>query len=101
MLFKDKEPQTTVKCLGTLIGHLSTVTCLLFYNDDLISADLDDNIKIWDVSLKYKCIKTLQPDTGGVATITLKENFLYSVGEVVIKVTVSYLCINKYHQSEM
>jgi WD40 repeat protein len=84
----DREPQTTVKCLGTYVGHLASVTCLASYCDNLISGSLDDLIKIWDTTSKYACIKTMEANKGGIKMMAVQEEILFTVGEKDRKIMV-------------
>ena len=36
------------KCIDTLEGYSSNVTCIIKYDDKLISCSCDHNIKIWE-----------------------------------------------------
>ena len=89
--FKERAPQTTVKCLGTYVGHLASVTCVVSYMDNLISGSSDDLIKIWDTTSNYSCLKTLEANKGGIKMMTIKDNMLFTVGEKDQKILVNFV----------
>ena len=64
------------------------MTCLVSYNDNIISGSLDELIKIWDTTSKYSCIKTLEANKGGIKIMTVKDNTLLTVGEKDKKIIV-------------
>jgi WD40 repeat protein len=81
-VLKDtRDTQTTVKCLGTFVGHLSDITCLVCYGEILISGSMDNTIKVWDTTSKYTCIKTHEAHIGGIRRMLLKNNILYTTGD--------------------
>jgi len=65
------------KLIHTWSGHTKGVNCVKFfpkYGHLLISASMDQTIKIWDTAKDKKCLRTIYGHTGAVRDITLSED---------------------------
>ena len=73
--------QTISECKQTLSEHNWSVLCIQRVGEDrLATGSLDTSIKIWDVSIKFKSIVTLNGHTESVNCLEMLSTNLLASG---------------------
>ena len=63
--------------ISTLIGHTSTVKCILAHANQVFTGGFDRTIKIWNIET-FNCVTTLSGHDGWVLRLVMHQGYLYS-----------------------